>query len=368
MRPLFLLITFTTALVAAEPSDLTREASGLFAAAKYADAAALYASAAKSQSLTPEQNAAWAYCRLRKAAEEWNASRGETAVGTRVVLEVGQALALVPDHAELQTFGASIVKATGKTMAVVPRAEPKSTDTTATPGWMCLESDNFKVRYPSSFTTVAEVISKVAETQRTAIFERWSGPASGAWAVKCEIIVHPSAKDFTLATNQPPQSTGHALVHLQQGSPSLRRIDLRADDDTATLDALPRELTHVVLADLFPTNAPPKWAADGMAASAMSAGLLERYRATAAKLARDGKLPSVATLLETATPKNADITGFAVGSAALVEFLVQKKGDRAFTMLVRDAKRYGMERALERQYGFASPADLDKALRQHFAP
>lgn len=351
----------------AEPStdglDFVKQAIGLFQQGKsqpsrFRDAATLFAKASKSIELSADQQAAWAYCRVRLAAEEWNGSKGDAAIGRKVIAEVGDALKLAPGYPELQKFGRDLIVAAGGT----PPAIAKPVVAAVESGWYSFESENFRIRFPASGKDVAEAISRAAEEQRTSIFTRWSGPPSSVWAVKCEIVLHASANDFAHATNQPTGATGHALVQLAAGQPAMRRIDLRLDDDANSTDALPRELTHVILVDLFPTTAPPRWAADGMATLAMSPATVERYLKTAAVMAKKGELPSASSLLEATNAPTADkVTGHVVGSAALVDYLVRLKGERSLTIFLRDSKRYGLEKSLDRQFNIANLNALDAA-------
>jgi hypothetical protein len=304
----------------------------------YPKAAALFAKAAAQAPLTAEQNAAWAYCRIRIAAEQWNASRGEQAKA--VIAEVQAALALVPEHEALQAFGNEVLAAAG--------GKPLQRKAVSAAGWYTIESANFRVRFQESRKPLAEKLSKDAETLRAGLFEKWSGPAPGAWTAKCEIVLHPDAKAFAESTKLTPQHTGHALVQLEGGQPTSRRIDLRADDANAAADALPRELMHIVLADLFPAAPPPRWAVEGMALLAMSPATVERYLATAKSLARRKQLPALAELF--AAEKPLDGPGYPVASLAVAEYLVRKGGERSFTIFLRDARRYGFEKSLERQY------------------
>jgi len=340
----------------AADSDSVRQAIELFHQAKFEPAkfraaAALFASASEAAALTAEQQTAWAYCRLRIAADDWNASRGSPAVAKLVAAEAAAALQLVPEHAELQKFGREVITAAGG-------ESPGAVKPQAATGWFSLETESFRIRYPAAAKSLAEKLAIKAEEQRAFISNRWSGPLAMAWSVRCEIVVHASAEDFAHATGQPDTATGHALVHMNNGRPAIRRIDLRSDDDTAAEDALPRELTHVILADLFPSTPPPSWAAHGMATLAMSQGTVGRYLATAAALSKKGELPAASRLFESKislTPESL------IGSAALVEFLARAKGERSLTIFLRDISRYGLEKSLDRQFGFSMTA-LDAAM------
>ena len=205
-------------------------------------------------------------------------------------------------------------------------------------------------------------IAEVAEAKRSAIFERWSGPVGGAWSPRCEIVLHASAESYAATAGKSAAGTGHATVRLSDGKAAERRIDLRTDDDRAIANTLPRELTHVVLADLFPFTPPPKWAEEGMAVHAASPEELDRYLRTCVKCAREGKLFTLAALLEMKDfPAAEKITGFYCGSASLVDYLVRLKGEKHFTTFLRDCQRYGSTSALKRQYEFETPKALQDA-------
>ena len=65
-----------------------------------------------------------------------------------------------------------------------------------------VETASFRVRHPGN-REVGESIAKRAEALRKEIFERWSGPPSGAWSMKCDIVIHATAEDYAKATGRP---------------------------------------------------------------------------------------------------------------------------------------------------------------------
>ena len=341
---------------------------------KYAEAAKLFAEAMGTRvELSRDQVAAWAYCRVRLAAERLNAAKGDPRVAAEVAAEVEDALGLAPDHARLRQFGQAVLAAAGKP-AAAPQADPgaggaktpaPAAAAPAAGGVQALEYGSFRVRYTGG-RELAEAVARKAEEHRAAIFTRWSGPPGGAWQPVCEVVLHPTAAAFAVATRQPAEATGHAYVRLEGGRAAERRIDLRADDETLLDDALPRELTHVVLADLFPGQAPPRWAEEAMAVLAASPAEVDRYLRTVPRCDRAGELVPVAGLLELkGLPQPERITGFYVESVSLVDFLVRWKKERAFTTFLRDVQRYGLESALKRQYGVASPRQLEELWREN---
>src|SRR5207249_857645 len=101
----------------------------------------------------------------------------------------------------------------------------------------------------------------------------------------------------------------------------------------------------------FPTQAPPKWAEVGMAGLAASAEEIGRFAQAAKVAARTGELFSVADLAALAGyPKAERVTAFYAAAVTLVDYLVKRKGEKAFTTFLRDGQRYGVEAALRRNY------------------
>jgi hypothetical protein len=342
---------------AGEALDTLRQAATLFNEAssdpkKFGLASRLFKSAfTKRVEMTPEQLAAWAYCRIRLAADELNHAGKDPTAANQVIAEVEDALKLAPTNAKLQQVGAEVIAAARKRGGSRP-ASP------AADGWDVVETASFRVRHHGQ-RALADAVARAAEAKRTGIFTRWSGPPGGAWRPKCDITLHATADAFARATRQPAAATGHAEVKLDGGRAVARRIDLRADDPTAADNALPRELTTVVLADLFPTAAPPRWAEAGMAVLAASPAEVDRYRRTLSRCYRGGELFPVESLLTLKAPTTDRATAFYVESVSLVNFLVRWKGEKAFTAFLRDAQRYGVPSALNRQYGVNDAKQLE---------
>ena len=354
--------------LAAEPNkalEALKQAKDLFNQArsepgKYGSAAKLFAAAFLGKvQMSQEQMAAWAYCRVKVAADQLNRT-SDPAAAVEVATEVEEALKLAPDNASLQKVGNEVI-ATARRKA--GGAQPRPSMTPAADGWEAVETASFRVRHRGQ-RAQAEALARAAEAKREEVFARWSGPPGGAWEPKCEVVLHQTVDAFAAATRQPARATGRATVKLNGGRAVERHIDLRADDENAAVDALPRELTYVVLADLFPSAAPPKWAEAGMAVLACSPAEVERYRATLAKCYQGGELFPVEAIFDLKSPPAERLTGFTVESVSLVAYLVKAKGERAFTAFLRDSQRYGLASALKRQYGMADAKQLGDAWMQ----
>lgn len=349
--------------------DLLKQATAVFNlaradAGKYAEANTLFSLAFnKRLTMSADQKTAWAYCRLKVATDTLN--RGPDAqTAADVVSEIEDALAIAPDHAGLQAAGRDILSAAKKRAGGLAAKRPAPAPVAVEGDWELLETDNFRVKYRGK-PGLADGVARTAEEKRGAIFAKWSSAPGRKWQPKCEIVIHPDAESFARATRLPDGSTGRADVILTAGEVQSRRIDLRADDPTATEDALPRELTHVILADLFPSTAPPKWAALGMAVLSESPEQLSRYRRTVARCDRDGELQPLGKLLAATEVPAKAVTGFAVESVSLVDFLVRWKGEKHFITFLRDAQRYGFESGLKRQYQVADSRELEPLWRKN---
>ena len=122
---------------------------------------------------------------------------------------------------------------------------------------------------------------------------------------------------------------------------------------------LPRELSHVVLADLFPTDPPPLWAALGMAVLATSDAEQARYRKTLARCADAGTLMPPGALMQLKAAPAERTTEFHVESASLVYFFAKWRGEAEFVSFLSLARRYGPESAARQVYGVENLAQLD---------
>ncbi|WP_439632064.1 hypothetical protein [Gemmata sp.] len=343
---------------AATPAASTPDAAEAVAAFKKGDYAGAEKLFAKLANPTADQKSAWAYCRIKLAADRLNAPGCTPASAAAALADASEAVLLVPHHPELQKIGEAVIA------AATARQKSAAPVVAVVAAGDAVETDSFVVRCVGN-RELAESVAKVAEAQRKAIFERWSGPPAAAWAPKCEIVVHGTAEVYSKATTRPAESTGTAAVQLASGRATSRRIDLRADDGSIASNALPRELTHVVLADLFPDRPPPKWAAEGMAILAGTPEEAGRYLRTLPRCARDGDWHALAQLLEMKDFPAEKVTGFYCQSVSLTDHLIRAAGnERNFTIFLRDTHRYGTASALKRQYGFDSPQALETSWKR----
>ena len=331
-------------------TDLKARAAAAFEQKRFADASALYKQVQQAKlEFSAEDRQAWGYCRLHDVVTLLNKGNNSTAAMQK---EAEEAIQL--GGPPLEKFGQQVLAEIRKRKS---GGEPPAP--TAVPdGWQTVETGSFRVFFQQSRLPAAEV-SKVAEQVRSATFEKWSGPVGSAWSPRCDIWLHASAADYAKATSKPATTPGHASVGIKDGRAIARRIDLRSDDAGLLEITLPRETAYVVLADLFPEQALPRWADVGMTINAEPVTEVSRYLRAVPRLAQEKKLFSVRDLLKMADfPAAEKITAFYVESVSLVDFLVRLKGAKAFALYLREAPRRGYEEALQRHYGFKDANEL----------
>jgi hypothetical protein len=334
------------------PAAQVASAVAQFKAGNFAEADRLFA-AVGAPRLTVEQKTAWGYCRIKLAADRVNAPNCDPASAAAAAQSVSDALELVTDNAKLTAAGREVLKA-AQAKAGGAKAAPAS-DAAA---------DGTSFRVTCADRALADQVAKALEAGRKQIYERWSGPPAGKWAVTCEVVIHATADEYAKATGKPAALTGHATVTLANGRVTARRIDLRADDAGMLTNALPRELTHVVLADLFADAPPPRWALEGMAVLAGSPEEVSRYTRTLPRCARDGELRPLAALFDLKDVPADKVTGFYCQSVSVTEYLIALRGERNFKIFLGDAQRYGTPQALRRQYNIDGPAALEAAWKR----
>jgi hypothetical protein len=348
--------------------DLVRQAEQAYREERDADAARLFqeAFAKDPDSLGPSNREHWAYCRIHLVVARLNQIPG----GDRTALaaletEVRQAQALAGDQSKLNKFGQTVLdRIREQGGGALPASAPRSPDGAA---WVSAESANFRVLHLQSADAANRLLAQ-AEQARVAIFEKWFGPANSDWNPKCEIYLHASAADYSRATKGYAQSHGHSTIEIREGRVARRRLDLVADNTGLATSALPRELTHVVLADLFPNPLLPRWADEAMAILAEPRPYVETYLKSLPKVRKESRLFAVGQLITMAEfPDSASITTFYVQSVSLTDMLVSLRGPKAFAIFLQDARRYGWEKALDRNYAIRGFSDLQTRWQRHVA-
>jgi len=182
--------------------------------------------------------------------------------------------------------------------------------------------------------------------------QRWDSP--------CKLVVHRTRKEYLAAVGRNAlQTTGTTSIQLQAGKVILRRIDLLQTEDGKVPTALRHELLHVLLADLFPRNAPPRWAEEGLALMNDSE---EKQLAHLMELEAAGDSVSASTagdvVLSSTYPELERRGLFYAKSLAVVSLLVEREGPSEFIRFLDLCCKSGAESALATVYGIRTVEEL----------
>ena len=378
---------------------------------RYLEAGAIYTDLARTKTLPASRNDLWAYCRLVKVMEVINAGPTTPTQWNQVHAEIDRIKLLSPSnwYAEYlrsvvnERSGMARRPASNKTILRGaspddPPSAPKSTvapskkkspgalrptspaPTTATepsareeaevgrPGpmwgtWQTFDTPNFRIIHADE--TLARKVANRAEAARADLVQRWSGhPARGAWTPRCDLYLYPTASQFSVETGQPEESPGFSTAELSGGRVSMRLIRLRGDHPRMVDAVLPHEITHVVLAELFPIRQIPRWADEGMAVLS-EPGNEQNLRAADlhGPLTANGVFKLI-DLMTTDYPADPYRALFYAQSISVTRFLVQLGTPTQFVTFVGDSQTLGIEPALRKHYQIESYTELDQQWRQ----
>jgi Peptidase MA superfamily len=226
-------------------------------------------------------------------------------------------------------------------------------------GWTIIETDNFSVWSRLPQTDTRQLASR-CETLRTSMVRSWNGDGDWAlWRPKCAVVVHEDLGQYQHAVDcgRNP-SVGCTTVTVDGGRTVFRRIDLRADAADWSRNALPHELTHVVLADRFPGRTLPGWLNEGLAMTAEAPELQER-RLHVLETAHDtGGLPALKHVLHNGpAAARLDTDLYYAVSFSLIDFLREEGGTPQLLQFVESALDDGYPVALRETYGIRGGVD-----------
>ena len=229
-------------------------------------------------------------------------------------------------------------------------------------GWRICESANFRFCCRGKATASPETVA-AAEALRTKLATKWLGDDASpesAWGPKCDVILHTSLASYLQAAPGGQQTVGSSLIEVERGEIITRRIDIRADQPGWFANALGHELTHVVLADVFPNGNVPHWADEGMAVMAdplqkQNAHLRDMHVARGSRSA----LRVIELLSLEGYPRPEQQAAFYGQSASIVRYLVERESPERFVKFVRSAAKQGYEQALRDEYSIGGVRELE---------
>ena len=387
-----------TPLPAAPPpspeEERVREADTAFLAGRYKEAGQVYAALAQAGKLPAERRPHWAYCRAVGVVERINARPGTAKGWATIDAEIRAIQALSPSNwfAEyLRRLAAERRKAKAGRVVVrgsspdeppptkrpsrkrPPAAPPSSPDPAPAPTpplaagpvssvpWspQRIETANFAVAYVEKDRALAESVARAAESAREGQVKRWkAAKPDEPWSPRCEIILFPTAKDFTRETLQPDESPGFSTMGMNAGKIVLRRIHLRTDHPNLVKAILPHEVTHVVIADLFPRKQIPRWADEGLAVLAEPRSEQALRVLDLDDPLKNGRVFNLNDLMAMDYPEAPYWGLYYAQSVSLTRFLVESGTPEQFLTFVQACQDQGAEPALAKVYGIEGFAPL----------
>jgi len=230
-------------------------------------------------------------------------------------------------------------------------------------GWLVRETANFRIMTWSS-SSHAQRLPQVCESLRCELQRAWCEKRNDVWSPRCDIVLHPSVESYRRSLGPgSEQSAGCTSLRLDKGKVVVRRVDLREDAEDWLAEALPHELTHVVIADRFCWKQLPRWADEGMAILAEShRRQLRRHREFERAATRQAIYHTAELLRLTDYPTPAYRDAFYGQSASLVEYLVARDGAETFLRFVERGMTVGYDAAARDCYGI-SLGELDSQWR-----
>lgn len=214
-------------------------------------------------------------------------------------------------------------------------------------GWHVAETTNFRLYHALPEQRACDLVER-CETMRTQLRKAWlMSDDTTSWTPKCDVFLYASPSHFQRGTGNPPDRMGYASLNVGKGRVSMRRLHMRADEESILERVLPHELTHVVLADRFSYHRIPRWADEGVAVTSEPAAQRNELRVEARTALQRGRLFSIRQLVQLRDyprdPASADL--FYAQSAAVIEYLQQQTSPADTIRFVELCTRSGLDGA-----------------------
>lgn len=366
------------------------DADAAFLAKRYDDAGQRYAALARANRLPAQRQDAWAYCRWHAVVRRINARPDDPTEWAEIHDEIASIRQLSPKNwfgeylrnlaadlsppgrkprsGQMTVRGAApeeSARSRSKPMTA-PRSStargataPGSVGQPGTPeaGWLVWETTNYRIFHRDE--ALAKRAARVAESTRETQSHRWIGPAAQPpWTPRCDIYLYPTPALYSQRTGQPEDSPGYSRMGLSGGRVVQRFVHLRGDHPNLLTAVLPHEVTHVILADLFPNKPIPKWADEGMAVLSEPTIEQDRRIAELAGPLTTRRLFKLTDLMTMDYPDGQYWDLFYAQSVSLTRFLVERGTPAQFILFLQGAERGTLEDELRRVYQFKSIEDL----------
>lgn len=215
--------------------------------------------------------------------------------------------------------------------------------------WNVVETQNFQIWSKLSKKETISLANR-CEDLRTDVSQFWNCPLiEPSWSPKCVIAVHSNQREYNHFLGNPHErSVGCTTVTCDGGRVVFRRIDLRNDAADWKSNALPHELTHVVLADAFVDHSLPHWLNEGMAMVFETEDLQARRSELLEEARLSDELPDLKHVIHGMPGQNLDL-GYAI-SHSLVQYLHTRGEPEKLIDFAREISSLGYDGALEKTY------------------
>lgn len=232
-------------------------------------------------------------------------------------------------------------------------------------GWRIWQTENFRICTLDANLELNKLPAKCEELKVQVETAWFKGSRRGTWQPRCDVIVHRSLDAYQRALGRGVgTSAGCATMQYDSGQVVSRRVDIRVDADDWRANALPHELTHVVLAAGLGNRRLPPWLDEGVGVLSESSGK-RMDRATAYEEARErNTVFSTPELIQLRTfPRPEYRDAFYVQSAALVRLLRDRGGADRFARFANLAVTSNVDRALRETYKIDGMTALERLVR-----
>ena len=380
--------------------DLIAAADRDFRAGHYDEAGKGYAAAARMAPLPAARRDHWAYCRMVEVVRRINAPPATPAEWALLHAEIERIRALSPKNwfgeylrnlvaqragpGRQASPGATVLRGaapdepaapapdlrrpapsvklastSAPAVEVAPPAVPAPATGPDEGDWQVRQTPNFRIFHVDP--ALAERVARVAEATRDQQGRRWVGTGPRpAWSPRCDIYLYPTAAVFAQKTGQPEESPGFSTMGQNSGRIVSRRVNLRADHPNVATAILPHEVTHVVLADLFPLKPIPRWADEGLAVLAEPAAEQRNRARDLADPLKAGRIFRIEHLVSLDCPDGPYWGLYYAQSVSLTRYLVSQGTPAQFVRFLQTAEREGFEAELRRVYQIDGYADLQR--------
>jgi hypothetical protein len=367
-------------------------ADSAFLAKRYDVAGSIYAALDRQKALPADRRNHWAYCRAVEVVRRINARPVTAREWAAIDAEIEEIRRLSPTNwfaeylrnraaernpgahnARAQSDGKVVVRGSSPdegpaSAPAAPRVSPPPAAPSGlpraavpVPTWspQPVYTTNFQIEYVEGQRDLAERVGKAAEDARATLVKRWGETNPGLpWSPRCEIRLFSTAGEFSRVTGQPPESPGISTIRMTDGRIDGRRINLRTDHPNIVRAVLPHEVTHVVLADLFPQKQIPRWADEGMAVLSEPPSEQNVRAADLTEPLAVGQLFRLNDLVAMDYPDPRYLPLYYAQSVSLTRFLVEQGNPAQFIKLVQQAQWSGFEPALKQVYEISDFGEL----------